>query len=141
SLRRTLSYVAFFSLLWWALTDGSTQQLWMGALVVVLTSALALFISRDELGARTDEAPLLPRFIALMKLIPYFFYQSLKGGVIVARLACLPQSRLHPHTVSYEMKIPREAVLARVCFGSCLCIFPGSLSCGYDDDILKIHVL
>ncbi len=132
---RAIGLAVFFSLLWWTLTDGSPQQRWLGTVFVIAATAAAL--RAPGKGRR----PLRPRIHTLVKFIPYFVYQSLKGGFLVAKLAVSPQRRIRSRYFRYEARIPAEDVPARMWFASALCVFPGTLSCGYQGDVLVIHAL
>jgi len=133
-----IGHASFFGFLWWTLSDGSFYQPWFGVIVVVAATLTSLRNIRHSQGERP---PIVLRLRAIAGFVPYFIYQSFKGGLSVARLAFLPQRFVRSHYVEYAVAIPREAALARMCFASCLCIFPGTLSCGIDGDTLTIHVL
>ncbi len=133
--RRMIGFAAFFAFLWWAFTDSSTYQLWIGLGLIVLATAVSL---KNPVG---EKQPRGVRAVAIAKFIPYFIYQSLKGGVLVAKLAFLPHRRVRSEYYYHEVQIPADETMARMCFAACLCIFPGTLSCGYNGDVLTIHVL
>lgn len=132
---QALGFLAFYSLLWWSFTEGSLEQLWFGGVVVVLTTFLTLKISAES------RVPRLLRGKVLIQFIPYFVFQSVKGGLLVAKLAVLPQRFLHSQYFEYSSNLPADAVGARMWFASALCIFPGTLSCGYKGNTLVIHAL
>lgn len=129
------SFLLFFGLLWWSLTENSSIQVWMGVLLVILASMTALYTMNSE------KFPLVLRFKNLIHFSWYFISQSFKGGFQVALLAFMPPKSIHPCYYKYKVKIPEDAEFARMCFASCLCIFPGTLSCGFKQDILIIHIL
>lgn len=134
-LLEALGLVIFYSVFWWAFTDGSTSQLWLGALSVAAATAVTLRMPR------AGPFPKVTRYRTILRFIPYFIYQSFKGGLLVAKFAFLPQRRVHSQYIDYKTVIPEEDTLPRMCFASLLCLIPGTLSCGYKGDKLTIHVL
>lgn len=132
-LVQALGLLVVFSFLWWVFTDGSLEQLWFGLAVAVGTTLVAMTEEMRLPGVRQAQA--------VVRFLPYFIYQSLKGGVLVAKLALLLQRRIRSEYFEYLSMIPKEETMARMWFASSVCIFPGTLSCGYRGNILIIHVL
>lgn len=135
SFIRAISLLVVFLMLWWSFTDGSMEQFWFGFIVAVLATVLTMRILEGE------RFPIVVRIKTLARFVPYFIYESVKGGVLVAKLAVLPQRLVRSEYIEYETRIPQSADLARMWFASTICIFPGTLSCGYKGDSLVIHVL
>lgn len=129
------SFFVFFSLLWWSLTENSAKQLWMGVILVTIASLTAL---RNLTSERFLIVFNLRNFIHFAW---YFVSQSIRGGFQVALLAFMPSKKINSGYHKYTTRIPAEAEFARLCFASCLGIFPGTLSCGYQQDVLIIHIL
>lgn len=127
--------LALFSLLWWAFSDGSSEQLWFGLIVVIVATGLTLRVPVK------NEFLKLSQVKAFIQFIPYFIYESVRGGLLVSRLVLLPERSVRPYFVEYKTRLPKEASLARMWFAATICIFPGTLSCGYKENILSIHVV
>lgn len=134
-LKYGFTFFIFFSVLWWALTENSSTQVWMGAVLVVIASMTALN------NVTSEKFPLVLSFKNLIHFTWYFLSQSIRGGVQVALLAFIPSREIRPGYHEYRTRIPEQAEFARMCFASCLSIFPGTLSCGYVGDILIVHIL
>lgn len=130
-----LSFFLFFALLWWSLTENSSTQVWMGAILVAIASITALN------NLTTEKFPIVMSLRNFVHFTWYFISQSIRGGIQVALLAFMPTREINPGYHKYKTRIPEEAEFARMCFASCLSIFPGTLSCGYVEDILIIHIL
>lgn len=135
NLTKIIGVFLFFCVLWWALTNGSFYQLWFGAVVVSIATFASIQIAKE------GGAPSAVHIRAIVKFVPYFIFQSVSGGLSVAKIALLPKDRAHSKYHEFETALPRDAVSARMFFASCLCIFPGTLSCGFRDDALVIHAL
>ncbi len=118
-----------FSIIWWALSDGSTASWLIGAPAVLC----ALIVSITLLP------PVRLVWWWLAAFIPFFFWQSLKGGVKVALLAFQPSMSLSPKLVEYHLYL--SSGLARVAMINIISLLPGTLSTKIDGDTLTIHVL
>jgi multisubunit Na+/H+ antiporter MnhE subunit len=123
------------AILWFVLAEGSAFQWWFGLTVVVVATGASYFLSYDE--QRTKSLNL----VALIIFLPYFFYQSYKGGIRVAWAAFAPRKVLRPHYVKFPFKIRPEDELARVTVAAVLCLFPGTVSCKIEEGHLLMHVL
>lgn len=123
------------ALLWWVLAEGSTFQWWLGLIVVVVATAASYVLSYDEENTKSLSLK------ALLVFLPYFFYQSFKGGIRVAWAAFSPRKSVQPHYVRFLYKIRPEDELARITVAAVLCLFPGTVSCKIEGDHLLMHVL
>lgn len=125
-----LTRVALFSLAWWILAEGNLQAWWFGALAVIAATLASYFLA----PGRRLFAPL-----AILSFFRFFLWNSLKGGIQVARLALAPQAKLRPGIVDIELQVapgrPRTIVA-----GS-LGLMPGTLSVQLDDAKLSIHLI
>lgn len=113
--------------LWLALT-GLTD--WMFGLAAV---ALAMMAS-------VWLAPMqLTRFSlpGLLRFLPFFLYQSVAGGLDIARRALDPALPLEPFDAYYELRLPPGQ--ARTVFIGTVSLLPGTLSRDLQGDRLRVH--
>ena len=76
---------------------------------------------------------------ALLRFLPFFAWQSLRGGVDVALRVLRRRPRVAPGTHLYPLGIASPA--GRVLLLNTLSLLPGSLSADLDGDRLTIHAL
>lgn len=124
-----VSRVLLFSLLWWALTDGTAGSWWIGAPAV----AGAVIISV------TLVPPLGLVWREVMGFVPFFLWHSLKGGVDVAWRAFHPRMPITPELIEYPLRLPPG--LPRVILVNTVSLLPGTLSAKLGGQVLKVHVL
>ena len=124
-----VSRVLLFSLLWWALTDGTAGSWWIGAPAV----AGAVIISV------TLVPPLGLVWREVMGFVPFFLWHSLKGGVDVAWRAFHPRLPITPELIEYPLRLPPG--LPRVILVNTVSLLPGTLSAELGGQVLKVHVL
>ncbi|MGD2074990.1 MAG: Na+/H+ antiporter subunit E [Gammaproteobacteria bacterium] len=117
--------------LWWLLTDGDTAS-WVVGLPAV---AAALWAAR-RLRAPGAGALSVP---SLLRLVPLFLWESLRGGVDVAQRTLSPRLRVRPGLAVYRIGLQRED--ARVFFTNCVSLLPGTLAADLDGDRLDLHLL
>jgi multicomponent Na+:H+ antiporter subunit E len=76
---------------------------------------------------------------ALVKLLIFFAFNSLKGGVQVAFFALHPTLKLSPFVYAYKLKTKNDfsaSILANICS-----LMPGTLSMGLKNETLHLHIL
>lgn len=130
-----LRYFVLLTFLWWVLTEGLMFQWWFGVITIIIATSVTYFVTRNDLV----HFPI--RLRAFIPFIPYFFYQSYRGGIGVAWAAFSPQRILKPFYTTFKLSIPDDHALARFSFAACMCLLPGTLSCRINGDDLHIHVL
>lgn len=123
--------LAVLAALWFLLTGGSAENLWLGALFV---AGGALLGSLLESGLSRA-----PRPAAILRFAPYFVSRSLAGGVDVSRRAMAPGLPVELDLISYETRLRSQT--ARVFFASTISLLPGTLSAELDGARLKVHVV
>ena len=124
-----VSRALLFSLLWWALTDGTAGSWWIGAPAV----AGAVIISV------TLVPPLGLVWREVMGFVPFFLWHSLKGGVDVAWRAFHPRLPITPELIEYPLRLPPG--LPRIILVNTVSLLPGTLSAELGGQVLKVHVL
>jgi multicomponent Na+:H+ antiporter subunit E len=127
--------VCVLAILWWILAEALMVQWWLGLGVVLVAAATSFVLSYDEQTTR----PL--KLAAVVRLLPYFFYQSYHGGVRVAMAALTPKRTVKPYFVRYPLRIQAEEDLARLSLAAILCLLPGTISCRIEENHLLMHVL
>ena len=124
-LRRFAAFVA----LWLVISVGDAPWLvGLAATLLATAASVRLFpiVERRVHWAR------------LMTLGPRFAWESVLGGIDVARRALHPDMPLDPGWVRYEVRLPRGA--ARVSLGGIVSIMPGTLAAAGASPML-IHAL
>jgi len=71
--------------------------------------------------------------------VPYFAWNSLRGGIDVAARALNPGLPIDPVVVRYEMRL--NGSTARVLMANTVTLLPGTLSADLDGNVLSVHVL
>jgi multicomponent Na+:H+ antiporter subunit E len=126
-LRRT----AIALLLWLALTGGDPGTPLLAGLVIVCAVAASLALL-PPLGRL--------RPLGLLRFLGFFAYESVLGGVDVARRAFAPgELPVRPAFVERRLRLPTEP--SRLLLTGCLSLLPGTLSAELDDRRLVVHVL
>ncbi len=115
--------------LWWVLSEGTVEALWIGVPAVILASLP---------GLRYPAAP-APHPLPLLRFFPVFLGRSLLAGADVAARALRPDMALHPALMEYRTGLPPGP--ARVFFANLVSLLPGTLTADIDDCTLEIHVL
>ncbi|MFO7766051.1 MAG: Na+/H+ antiporter subunit E [Pelovirga sp.] len=118
-------------LLWWVLTGGSLTSWIIG----IPISALALWVM--ESAPQTENWQM--SLSGLLRFIPYFLLQSVRGGIDVARRAYSPSLPLDPTVIDFPVSLPPGR--PRVFFLNSISLLPGTLSVDLSDTTIKVHVL
>ena len=75
----------------------------------------------------------------LARLIPYFIWNSLRGGVDVAARALNPRLAIDPVLVRYDIRL--DSTEARVLMVNTVTLLPGTLGADLQGNVLLVHVL
>ncbi|WP_052464363.1 Na+/H+ antiporter subunit E [Geoalkalibacter subterraneus] len=126
-----LRYLAAFVLLWEIIAGWSSGSWGMGSVAVLIATAVALCLRSREAG------PL--RWSGAIRFLPYFFLQSVRGGVDVARRAFSPGMQLEPLLVEHPLSLPPGA--ARLFLVNVVSLLPGTLGADVRKDCLVVHAL
>lgn len=117
--------------LWWIITDGSATSWLVGA--PALASAVWVR-SRLDKGTNRNIS-----IVGLARFIPYFVYESLRGGASVAARALAPRMQIEPRFVRYDTTLKSSS--ARVLFANCVSLLPGTLAAELCDEWLEVHII
>lgn len=123
--------VSLFAGLWWILTNGSSGS-WLIGLPAVAAAVWAR--ARLSQGGRYGVS-----VIGMVRFVPLFLWQSVRGGVDVARRTLALRMRIKPGFVRYRTQLTVPA--ARTFFVTCAGLLPGTLASGLVDDQMEIHTL
>lgn len=133
---RNLVTVALLSGLWLLLTDGDPTSWIIGVPVI-----LGAYLTMRRLGSvHTALHTALPSLLGVLYFMPFFLWESLRGGVDVALRTLTPRMRVDPGFCSYPIRLQRHE--ARLLFANCVSLLPGTLAADLvNNDRLTIHLL
>jgi multicomponent Na+:H+ antiporter subunit E len=123
--------LALFSLLWLALAGTDPASWLVGVPAILLATAAAVRLSK-LVGAD-------PRPMRLLAFVPFFVWESILGGIDVARRVLGPKLRIDPALVSYRPRLQDPA--AQVVFLDTISLLPGTLSADFRDGVAEVHAL
>ncbi|MEO6423512.1 MAG: Na+/H+ antiporter subunit E [Candidatus Nitrotoga sp.] len=118
-----------FALLWWILTAGAVESWPVGVPVVLIATLVSMVL--------LPGFPLSPTGVACF--VPFFVWQSLRGGADVAWRAFHPGMPINPGLIDYPLRLAPG--LPRVFLVNTVSLLPGTLSAELGEDCLKVHVL
>jgi multicomponent Na+:H+ antiporter subunit E len=128
---RDLLLIPVFAALWWLLTDGAPDSWLLGLPAVLAASWWTQRLRCSRSGTIS--------WLGLLRFIPMFLWESLRGGIDVTRRVLAPRLRLQPGFLVYQTRL-REPP-ARVFFANCMCLLPGTLAAELDGQRLNVHLL
>ncbi len=117
--------------LWWVISDGSSAS-WLIGLPALAAAGWA----STRLGGLSESHI---SSIGLVRFVPLFFWESLRGGVDVALRTLTPRMRIQPGFIHYRCTLPNLS--ARTFFTNCVSLLPGTLAADLHGEWLEIHVL
>ena len=126
-----LARATLFTAIWLALagSDGSSWIIGIPAIALATLAALRLA------GPRSNG----PRLLGMLRFVPYFLIESVRGGVDVASRVMRPRLRIAPGTSTYDLRL--TSVNARVFFLDSVSLLPGTLSADLRGARLYVHAL
>lgn len=130
--RIALKRGAGFAALWIVLMPSAKPgDLVTGAVAVIAATWVSLQLLSPAAGRL--------RFGALVGLMPHYLWESVRGGLDVARRALDPRLPVNPGIVQCPLDLPRG--LARNTFATITSLLPGTVPCGDQRDGLVYHCL
>lgn len=121
----------FFVVVWWALS----RDLASAWLVAPIAVAAALLVSLRV----APPGPTGLSLLGLARFVPFFLWQSLRGGVDVVVRALHPRLPIRPGFVDYTANLPPGPAVAW--FAVTVSLLPGSLAARVDEQRFVVHVL
>lgn len=123
--------LAYFGV--WIVIDQSAKpaNLAFGALATIAATWVSLKLLPPERGQ--------VRLGVLATLLPRFVWQSLAGGIDVARRAFSPRMPMQPGFVDHATRLPRGP--ARLAFEAISSLLPGSVPTGETETAIEYHAL
>jgi multicomponent Na+:H+ antiporter subunit E len=128
---RWTTRLVLFALLWLVLV-GTDPVSWIVGVPAVLLASYAAARLSTLVGAD-------PRPLRLIAFVPFFVWESVLGGVDVARRVLAPRLRIDPALVSYRPRLKDPA--AQVVFLDTISLLPGTLSADIRKGLVQIHAL
>ncbi|WP_161794862.1 Na+/H+ antiporter subunit E [Desulfonatronum thioautotrophicum] len=126
-----LARILGFSLLWWIVIEGGTFFSVLGLLGIGLAVLTSFYLS----PSRTWRV----RPLAVLRFLPYFFWQSLLGGLDVASRAMRLRVEVSPTVIPHVLHLNTE--VARVLFLWVVSLLPGTAAVDIQGDQVSIHAL
>jgi multicomponent Na+:H+ antiporter subunit E len=120
-----------FTFLWWVLSEGVLTDWPLVLLFALLATASSLLL--------LPPGSFRLRPLGLVRFVPYFLWQSLLGGLDVARRALSPALPLAPGFIEVPLGLKGEA--AQAFFVWTVSLLPGTAGAELLGGSLKVHVL
>ncbi|MGE5154330.1 MAG: Na+/H+ antiporter subunit E [Bdellovibrio bacteriovorus] len=134
SLRRAPAFVVWTAVLTalWVVLTGADSGSW----IIGIPAVAAALWAKSHLSHAS-----IPRLslLGLIRFLPFFFLESLKGGVDVARRVLGPRVRVNPGFVDYPLRL--HGTSARVLFMDVVNLLPGTLTADIQGNRARIHTL
>lgn len=116
--------------IWWILSGGEPGS-WVVGLPTV--AAATWFV----LKRRAPRRPLSA--LALLRFIPRFLWESVRGGIDVTSRVVRPQLRVAPGFVEFTTRLP--AGMPQLLFLHSISLLPGTLAAELKGQTLRVHCL
>jgi multicomponent Na+:H+ antiporter subunit E len=125
-----------FTLIWVALA-GPDLDSWVIGLPAILAATWAsLVLSGRKQPDRNRRALYI---LGVLRFVPFFLWESLRGGIDVAARVLTPRPRVDPGMRSYRMSL--QSAAARLVFVDSVSLLPGTLSADLQGDLVTVHAL
>jgi len=112
----------------WLLLSGGATGSWLIGLPAM---ALALWLAGPGRSGWS--------LIGLLRFLPFFIIESIRGGLDVARRTLAPEMRVNPGLLAYLINLHDPQ--ARLLFTNCVSLLPGTLAAALEQDRLHLHLL
>lgn len=128
---RMLLSAAALAAIWLVIADANLESWVIGGPAVGAAAWVA-----NRLGTGLGVRLSLRGFLLF---IPFFLWESLRGGVDVALRTLGPRLRVNPGFTRYRIRLASPS--GRVFMVSCVSLLPGTLSAELDGEWLTVHAL
>jgi multicomponent Na+:H+ antiporter subunit E len=130
---RLVPRLLLFGGLWLVIADNVTSSWIIGLPTVMLASIGSLRL------ARSRATPARLSVFGLLRFLPFFIAESVRGGVDVAYRVLRPRLKINPGFRTYRPRLAHPA--ARVLFLDSISLLPGTLSADLRDGLIEVHAL
>lgn len=120
-----------FAGIWWLLTDGAP-----GSWIIGLPTVIAATWTAQRLQVNP---PLGISIAGILRFLPLFAYESLRGGIDVTLRTLSPKMRITPGFARYDSCLEQEG--ARIFFLNCVSLLPGTLAADLNGTQINLHLL
>ena len=127
--------LSIFTLLWWILTEGRSDALLFGVPFIAAAAILSSLLNSTSASPNGHGRIALG---ALGRLIPFFLWHSLRGGIDVGIRAFKRPLPLTPDLVDYPLLLPAGPATALM--AGLVSLMPGTLAV-ICEGRLRVHVL
>jgi multicomponent Na+:H+ antiporter subunit E len=129
----SVAAVRFASLaaLWWLIAGGEAAS-WSVGLPAVAFATWAAGRLGNGIRVRVS-------VLGLLRFLPFFLWESLRGATDVARRTLAPRMRIRPGFTRYRAVLPHRS--ARNLFANCVSLLPGTLAVDILGERLEVHYL
>ncbi len=134
SPRRALAFAVWTAVLGalWGILAGADPASW----VIGIPAVAAALWAKSRLSDTRIQGLSTP---GLIRFVPYFLWESIKGGTDVALRVLGRRVRVDPGYVDYPLRLRRPS--ARVLFMDVVNLLPGTLTADVQGDRATIHTL
>jgi multicomponent Na+:H+ antiporter subunit E len=131
NVMRLLTIVVTVAALWWLIADGQPSS-WIIGIPAILYASWAFVRLKPQPGIYVS-------LTGLLRFIPFFLIESLRGGIDVASRTLQPRLNINPGFYRHQMKL--EDNVKRVFFINCVNLLPGTLTADIHEEWIEIHLL
>jgi multicomponent Na+:H+ antiporter subunit E len=124
-------HLAIGAALWWLLTGGAPDTWLVGAPTV----AAAAWLARRPRSVPESRWS----WLGFARFVPFFFWESLRGGLDVTRRILNPRVPIQPGWLDYVSSLADSR--ARRFFVNCLSLLPGTLAADLEGARITVHLL
>jgi multicomponent Na+:H+ antiporter subunit E len=128
---RLITILLTFAFLWWLMADGQLSS-WIIGIPAIMFATWAFVRLNPQSGHYVS-------LVGLLRFIPFFLIESLRGGIDVAARTLHPRLNIKPGFYRYQLKL--EDRIKRVFFINCVNLLPGTLTADIHEDCVEIHLL
>lgn len=126
-----LGRAVLLGVVWWAFVEGEVGSRVLSGAAVAAVALASLALAPPGSGRWSPSG--------LLRFLPFFLSQSLRGGADVAARAFHPRLPVLPGMIEYPLRLPEGP--ARIFFVVSLSLLPGTLSARLEGDTLRVHLL
>lgn len=131
-----LGRLVLFALLWLVIAGRDPDSWLVGAPVVLATALVSLALRRGRTGGQSGSGLSAG---GLLRFLPFFLWESLRGGLDVAGRVLRPRLAIAPGFQRYPLRLTDEG--AQAFFMAVISLLPGTLSADLREGVVLVHAL